>query len=169
LERILSSAVFSRNERLSRFLRFVVEQRLAGKEGELKESVIAIEVCRKRDYDSKLDSIVRTEAGRLRARLAEYYVHEGSGDPVIIEMPKGGYTPVFRQPEAAPDSDGRVQMGPRSRLGKGHCLIAGLAGLAVATTPASKETAGAAEDQRRKDTQIEPSSQVAQPATHLIN
>src|SRR5215471_15271007 len=108
LERILSSAVFSRNGRLSRFLRFVVEQRLAGKESELKESVIAVEVCRKRDYDSKLDSVVRTEAGRLRARLAEYYVHEGSGDPVIIEMPKGGYTPVFRQPEAAANSDRRV-------------------------------------------------------------
>jgi TolB-like protein/Flp pilus assembly protein TadD len=133
LERILSSAVFSRNERLSRFLRFVVEKHLAGKEGELKESVIAIEVCRKWDYDSKLDSIVRTEAGRLRARLAEYYVHEGSDDPVIIEMPKGGYTPVFRQPDAAPDSHRRIHLGSRSRLGKRHCLIAGLAGLAIAT------------------------------------
>src|SRR5258708_38111435 len=84
LERILSNAVFSRNERLSRFLRFVVEQRLAGKEGELKESVIAIEVYRKWDYDSKLDSIVRTEAGRLRARLAEDYIHQGAWCPGSI-------------------------------------------------------------------------------------
>ena len=134
LERILSSAVFSRNERLSRFLRFVVERHLDGKDSELKESVIAIEVCRKRDYDSKLDSIVRTEAGRLRARLAEYYGHEGGGDPVIIEMPKGGYTPVFRQPQAAPASDHPVQSEARPLLGRRLCFISALAGLAVVAT-----------------------------------
>jgi adenylate cyclase len=82
-----------------------------GRESELKESLIAIEVFgRKPDYDPKLDSIVRTEAGRLRARLAGYYAGEGSGDPVIIELPKGGYIPVFRQPEAARE-EGRFRSG----------------------------------------------------------
>jgi serine/threonine-protein kinase len=102
LERVLASSGFARNERLSRFLRFVVERSLEGKESELKESVIAIEVFgRRADYDPKLDSIVRTEAGRLRARLAEYYAGEGSADPVVIELPKGGYTPVFRSTETS--------------------------------------------------------------------
>jgi len=102
LERVLSSRDFSRNERLSRFLRFVVERYLEGKDSELKESVIAIEVFgRKADYDPKEDAIVRTEAMRLRARLSKYYDGEGSRDPVIIELPKGGYTPSFRRPEAA--------------------------------------------------------------------
>lgn len=101
LERVLSSAAFARSERLSGFLRFVVERRLEGRNSELKESLIAIEVFgRKPDYDPKLDSIVRTEAGRLRARLIEYYAGEGSSDPVVIELPKGGYTPVFRQVKA---------------------------------------------------------------------
>ena len=104
LERVLESAGFSRNERLSGFLRFVVEGHLDGKDHELKESVIALEVFGARDYDPKQDSIVRAEAGRLRARLAEYYAGEGSGDPVIIELPKGGYVPSFRQPEATPRS-----------------------------------------------------------------
>lgn len=100
LERLVSSAGFSRNERLSRFLRFVVECHLEGRDDELKESVIAIEVFgRKPDYDPRLDAIMRTEAIRLRARLSKYYAGEGSGDPVIIELPKGGYSPVFRQPE----------------------------------------------------------------------
>lgn len=82
-----------------------------GRVSELKESLIAIEVFgRKPDYDPKLDSIVRTEAGRLRARLAGYYAGEGSGDPVIIELPKGGYIPVFRQPEAARE-EGRFRSG----------------------------------------------------------
>jgi TolB-like protein/Flp pilus assembly protein TadD len=96
LERALASAKFARSERLSRFLRFVVERHLEGRDEELKESVIAIEVFGTRDYDPKQDSLVRTEAGRLRARLAEYYLGEGDGDPVIIELPKGGYVPVFR-------------------------------------------------------------------------
>ena len=102
LERALASASFARSERLSRFLRFVVERQLEGRDGELKESVIAMEVFGNHDYDPKQDSIVRTEAGRLRARLAEYYVGEGSGDPVIIELPKGGYVPLIRRLEKAP-------------------------------------------------------------------
>jgi TolB-like protein len=102
LDRALASANFARSERLSRFLRFVVERHLAGRDDELKESVIAMEVFGNRDYDPKQDSIVRTEAGRLRARLAEYYVGPGSGEPVVFELPKGGYVPVFRKMEEAP-------------------------------------------------------------------
>jgi serine/threonine-protein kinase len=99
LARVLASSCFAKSDRLSRFLRFVVEQSVAGRTDELKESLIAIEVFgRQPDYDPKLDSIVRTEAGRLRARLTEYYAGEGSGDLLTIELPKGGYTPVFRTP-----------------------------------------------------------------------
>jgi TolB-like protein/Tfp pilus assembly protein PilF len=102
LERILGSAGFSRNERLSRFLRFVVERHLEGRDSEIKESLIAVEVFgRKPDYDPKLDSIVRTEAVRLRARIAEYYAGEGKGDSVVIDLPKGGYIPLFHHAEAA--------------------------------------------------------------------
>jgi hypothetical protein len=65
LERVLASSGFARNERLSRFLRFVVERHLEGKDSEMKESLIAIEVFgRKPDYDPKQDSIVRSEAAR---------------------------------------------------------------------------------------------------------
>src|ERR1043165_4679785 len=100
LERILASPGFARNERLSRFLRFVVEQHLQGHDDALKESVIGIEIFGRRpDYNPKHDAIVRTEAGRLRARLSEYYLGEGRGDALLIELPKGGYTPRFRQPE----------------------------------------------------------------------
>lgn len=97
LERVLASAGFSRNERMSRFLRFLAERHLEGSGNQLKESVIAVEVFgRKTDHDPSQDSIVRTEAGRLRARLAEYYMGEGKDDGIVIELPKGGYTPLFR-------------------------------------------------------------------------
>ena len=119
LERVLASAGFSRNERLARFLQFVVEQHLEGKDDEIKESVIALEVFgRGPDHDPKQDSIVRTEAGRLRARLGEYYVGEGKNDALVIELPKGGYAPVFRQAAVEPaiTSSGPAVNSPRPAL-----------------------------------------------------
>jgi TolB-like protein/Flp pilus assembly protein TadD len=75
----------------------VVESHLGDPNADLKELLIGIEIYgRKRDYDPKQDSIVRTEAARLRAKLLEYYSGAGATDPVVIELPKGGYTPKFR-------------------------------------------------------------------------
>jgi Tol biopolymer transport system component len=88
---------------MSRFLRFLAERHLEGHGNQLKESVIAVEVFgRKPDHDPLQDSIVRTEAGRLRGRLAEYYMGEGKDDAIVIELPKGGYTPAFRFRDPAP-------------------------------------------------------------------
>src|SRR5580693_6817727 len=107
LERVLSSACFARSEGLSRLLRFLVERKLEGRDSELKESLIGVEVYgRKPGYDPKLDSTVRSEIARLRARLSKYYTTEGSQDPLIIELPKGSYVPVFRRPKEAPLAPG---------------------------------------------------------------
>jgi TolB-like protein len=112
-----------RNERLSRFLRFLIERRLAGHDDQLKESVIGVEVFgRQPDFDPRHDAIVRTEASRLRARLAEYYLGKGSGDTLIVELPKGGYVPVIRQANAPPRK-------PAPLLSRLTMLTAGLAGL----------------------------------------
>src|SRR6516225_8230171 len=105
LDRILASPGFAQNERLSRFLRFLVERQLEGRESELKESIIGIEVFGRRpDYNPKRDAIVRTEAGRLRARLTEYYANGGERDGLVIELPKGGYVPAIRRPDFQQDS-----------------------------------------------------------------
>ena len=105
LNRVLSSSVFTRSERLSKLLRFLVERQLEGKEDELKETLIGVEVFgRMPDYDTKLDSTVRTEAARIRARLSRYYANEGSGAPLIIELPKGGYVPRYSQSEPRPNA-----------------------------------------------------------------
>jgi TolB-like protein len=112
LDRILESPGFSRNERLSGFLRFVIEGHLDGKDHELKESVIAVEVFgRSPSFDSRLDPVVRTEAIRLRARLSDYYLKDGKADALVIELPKGGYVPSFReiagtQPSVTPARSG---------------------------------------------------------------
>jgi TolB-like protein/Tfp pilus assembly protein PilF len=134
LERVLESAGFSRNERLSGFLRFVVEGHLDGKDQELKESVIAIEVFgRPPDFDSRLDPVVRTEAARLRAKLNDYYMNEGKADALVIELPKGGYVPRFREIEqshvVAP-----IPEDTRTRFSAGLWSLLGLACLVTALT-----------------------------------
>jgi TolB-like protein len=96
LKRLLSSATFSSANRLRRFLQFVVEKALAGESDRLKEYVIGVEVYdRDIEYDPRVDSIVRVEAGRLRTKIREYYDTYGREDIVLIRMPKGGYSPEF--------------------------------------------------------------------------
>jgi hypothetical protein len=98
LSRILASKIFNQAERASRLLSFVVTTVLEGRPSEIKESVIAIEaLSRNASFDPKTDPIVRVEAGRLRSRLLAYYESEGSQDPIIITLPKGGYVPVFTE------------------------------------------------------------------------
>jgi hypothetical protein len=103
LERILVSKLFTTSGRMSRFLKFAVEESLEGRAGDLKETVLGVEVFdRETSYDSRADPVVRVEARRLRNKLREYYEGEGAEDTVIIELPKGGYAPAFRskQPPA---------------------------------------------------------------------
>jgi len=96
LDRILSSKVFATAQRSQAFLRYVVERSLTDAPAPLKEFSIAMDVfARGHDYDPAIDATVRVEAGRLRNRLREYYDLEGSGDPIFIDVPKGGYHPTF--------------------------------------------------------------------------
>jgi len=96
-DRILASKGFSRSGRQSAFLEYVVNAALEGQADRLKEFTLGIEVFEKNEsFDPSVDSIVRVEATRLRSKLSEYYVGEGQGDPVRIDIPKGHYVPVFR-------------------------------------------------------------------------
>jgi adenylate cyclase len=101
LHKILESETFARSERLRRFLRLTVSEVLEGRGRQLKEYFIGLEVFdRQKDYDPRIDPIVRVEAHRLRARLDDYYRTEGLEDPIVINLPKGSYAPVFREREA---------------------------------------------------------------------
>ncbi|QOY91322.1 PD40 domain-containing protein [Paludibaculum fermentans] len=92
LQKILASDGFAKSERMRRFLSYAVEHSLAQDLGQLKESVIGGAVFdRPATYDPKADPIVRIEARRLREKLAAYYAGEGKDDPILINLPKGGY------------------------------------------------------------------------------
>jgi hypothetical protein len=78
-------------------LRYLTNLTLEGRSAELKEYTLGVTVLdRPEDYDPRIDPVVRLEARRLRLKLAEYYQQEGLDDPVIIDLPKGGYVPEFR-------------------------------------------------------------------------
>jgi hypothetical protein len=97
LARILDSPIFAQSERLARFLRFTVETTLAGAAATLKEYLIGTEVYdRKPPYHPSVDSIVRSEARRLRNKLRQYYESAGKDDPVFIYYRTGSYVPAFR-------------------------------------------------------------------------
>ena len=104
LERIRKSEVMRGSQRLVQLLTFVVEATLKGESSQLKETTIGVFVFgRTPDYDPKVDTIVRSQAWRLRGKLREYYASEGMNDPIIIDIPLGRYIPVFslREPAAA--------------------------------------------------------------------
>jgi tetratricopeptide (TPR) repeat protein len=108
LETTLASRTFRSAEMQRRFLRYAVEQTIAGRGHLIKEYVIGTEALGRREsFDPRLDPIVRTEARKLRARLAKYYVTEGAEDRLRIDFPKGSYVPSFRavdsQSPAPPD------------------------------------------------------------------
>src|SRR3984957_20313362 len=109
LDRLLRSGLFLQSDRLARFLRFAIANALAGNTDLLKEYVIGTEVYdRKTPYHPSQDSIVRTEARRLRAKLKDYYESEGKRDPVFIYFRPGTYIPLLRRNEAiaTPSRDG---------------------------------------------------------------
>src|SRR5947207_7278190 len=102
LNRILASKAFRQADRLKRFLSFIVEETIAGRGEHLKEFVVGVEVFGKPEsFDPRNDPIVRVQARRLRAQLARYHREEGPDSEVVIELPKGGYAPVFRRLKSA--------------------------------------------------------------------
>jgi TolB-like protein len=111
LNRILCSAPFKSSRVLSDFLRFVADFTLAGKEREIKEYSIGIRVLsREKDFNPQLDSVVRIHAGRLRRALKEYYYEYGKKDSILIDIPKGGYIPIFSQQNNETDSVYKVEL-----------------------------------------------------------
>ncbi len=139
LEQVLASKAFAFADRQRRFLRFIVEQELSGRGGDIKEYLLGVEVFdRAESFDPRVDALVRVEARSLRVKLREYYETEGHADPVLIELPKGHYVPVFRlrtPPAAAAEAvaapaAGWLRRHWRAGIVAGLALLAGGAGVA---------------------------------------
>ena len=95
-ERVYGSSDFDASDRNHAFLRYVVEETLAGKAHLIKGYSIAQSVFKRDvDFDPQLDPVVRIEASRLRRSLERYYLKAGQNDAIRIDLPKGGYIPTF--------------------------------------------------------------------------
>lgn len=103
LERMLANPLFSHSKRYPNLLRYVVEHALDGKTDQVKERTLGIEVFgRAPGYDTNLDPVVRTTAGEIRKRIAQYYHEPGHDGELRIELPCGSYIPVFHPPAPPP-------------------------------------------------------------------
>lgn len=140
IDRVLASATFGKSPRLLEFLRYVTERELLGRPEEIKESLIEREVFRRDRPGGDGDAaVVRVTARQLRLKLAQYFVDEGAHEPIILEIPKGGYQPVFRTrdavlagPSAAPPALPIAGWRGRFWIGPAWLLAGVLLGLALA-------------------------------------
>jgi TolB-like protein len=114
LAKISATDEFQRSKRSLRFLNYIVEETLAGRASRIKAYSVAISVLdRDETFDPQTDPMVRIEASQLRRRLERYYLTQGAADPVVIDLPKGGYVPVFRLAEVAVPPDVEPKHGSR--------------------------------------------------------
>ncbi len=102
--RINASRAFSKAARLRDLLHFVAVHTLDGGHEDIAELTIGRRLfSRGEDYIPSEDSIVRGAVRQLRLKLKEYFETEGIDEPWRIEIPRGGFAPLFtRAEEAAP-------------------------------------------------------------------
>ena len=147
LEAVLNSASFARSAQLRALLRYICERELAGRTEDLTEYHIAVDVLgRRKGADLSDDGSVRNRAYELRQRLERYYSSEHTDAVIRIEIPRGGYVPLYirRQPsplpELRPQSARPKRMPWRSAAALAIAVAAGAAAgvlLAPAQHPAS--------------------------------
>jgi hypothetical protein len=120
IQRILQSKAFRTSEVQRNLLAYLADKSIAGTADSLKEYVVGLDVFGKpASYDPRQESTVRMHVGRLRQKLAEYYRLEGVDDPVVVDLPKGGFKVIFEPravasvPEAAAPAEPAVA--PKSR------------------------------------------------------
>lgn len=102
LDKLLASPFFNHSRRFPNFLRFVVEQTLAGDIENIKERTLGIEIFgRDADYDTATDPIVRVTAAEIRKRVAQYYQEPAHSKELRITLPSGSYVPQFHWPSVA--------------------------------------------------------------------
>ena len=127
LARVLASQEFRTSKRSQEFLRYVVENTLAGRTDTLKERTIGIDVfARPASYDPADDATVRVKAGEVRKRLDRYYSSEGAHDALRIELPAGTYIPEFH-PHASADERGNIAAGAQPAKRRSRMLLAAAA------------------------------------------
>jgi hypothetical protein len=97
VQRIVSSPPFQKSTRLREILEYLTERTIRGHAHDLTEHYIGNALFHKPSgYDPLEDSSVRVHVRQLRLKLHEYFDEAGRNEPLILAIPKGSYSPVFR-------------------------------------------------------------------------
>jgi hypothetical protein len=131
VQRIVQSKAFRTSEVHRNLLNYLAEKSLSGTAGALKEYTVGLDVFAKpASYDPRQESVVRMHVARLRQKLAEYYRTEGVNDPVLVDLPKGGFRVTFEPRETAPEpaaaAPSAEEPKPKRRI---ELILGGLLGL----------------------------------------
>jgi hypothetical protein len=122
LERVLEGTAFASSPRSREFLRYVVEEALAGRGEQIKERSIAMAIfARGADYDPGEDSIVRVKAVEVRKRLAQHYA-SSPRSTLKIDLPQGRYVPKVEAPPTRSNTTAGMWLWAVG--GTGICLLA---------------------------------------------
>lgn len=94
--RIAASSSLGRSRLMADFLFYIVDRHIHERSNEITEQQIGVLVFgRVEGYDTNEDNIVRSYARNLRKRIEEYFVREGVEESLLLEIPRGGYIPIF--------------------------------------------------------------------------
>jgi hypothetical protein len=97
LEGAAASPQLKRAARLREFLLYVGRKSIKEGSDDIHEQEIGQVVFGRREgYDTSQDNIVRVSATELRRRVDAYFGAEGKDEPLMFEIPRGSYMPVFR-------------------------------------------------------------------------
>jgi len=138
IQRIVSSKAFKTSEVHRNLLTYLAEKSLAGEAQNLKEYTVGLDVFGKpSSYDPRQESVVRMHVGRLRQKLAEYYRSDGAGDPIILDLPKGGFAVTFDMRPVPELADGMPLQASATPIRRGfsarELALAGLLAVAIST------------------------------------
>src|ERR1700733_9963953 len=111
LDQLLASKTFSRSGQLKRLFVYLRDSTLSSDPSVWSETSIGVHAFGRRDFDPKLDTIVRVEMRRLRQKLDEYYASEGAESTVRLRFEKNTYRP-YVEPYVAPEAPTVVEIGP---------------------------------------------------------
>jgi len=156
LKDVLEGHAFKGSHRSGQFLRYIVEQAVAGNTDSLKERVIGVELFgRSPSYDTGEDAIVRVTASDVRRRLRQHYENQGEASGPHISLPVGSYMPEFicSVPESSACSEPTESVTKDSeQLG-----TVALAGLPLTTPPLQDEVPDETESPEVLDREVPPS------------
>jgi hypothetical protein len=119
INRITASESFAKSPRLRELLTYLVECAFRDPQSPVTEQQVGVAVFnRAAGYDTSSDTVVRVQASEVRKRLKYYFLSEGLSEPLVMELPRGSYLPIFNsrwpleagREEEAPISNGQKLM-----------------------------------------------------------